>query len=262
LRCDECSFVTAHPSTILDGLDHLYQGDYFRGDEYADYLGDKRIIQKNFRRWLKTVRRFVPSGSLVDVGCAYGFFLELAQQHFRSFGYDVSEEAVEYAGSQLGVTAKCQDFLSDSGVFPDSIDAITMWDVVEHLPNPRQFIQHSAQVLKPDGFLFITTGDIESWVARRQGRKWRLIHPPTHLQYFSKVTLTRLLNRCGFDVVKVQYPVYWRSLHQILYGVFAVEKPDNPPSIYRILNKLTPGKLGVPLNTFDIMFVTAQKRPE
>jgi hypothetical protein len=60
--------------------------------------------------------------------------------------------------------------------------------------------------------------------------------------------------------VDVQYPAYWRSLHQILYGVFAVKNPENPPAVYRALKRLIPGKLGIPLNTYDIMFVTARKR--
>ena len=59
------------------------------------------------------------------------------------------------------------------------------------------------EVLKPGGRLFLTTGDIGSWVARIQGPRWRLIHPPTHLHYFSKATITRLLTGLGFSVQEV-----------------------------------------------------------
>ena len=240
-------------------LASLYGTDYFCGDEYADYLGDKAIIQKNMRRWLRLVRKYVPGGFLVEVGSAYGFFLELAQSHFRVLGYDVSEESVRYARDVLRVPARCEDFLSDEDLAEGSVDMVAMWDVIEHLDAPDQFIRRSAEVLRPGGFLFLTTGDIDSWLARRQGRRWRLIHPPTHLQYFSRKTINRLLAREGLEVVRVSYPGYWRSIGQILHGLFVFGNHRQASMIYRLLRKVFPQRMGVFINTFDIMCVVARK---
>jgi 2-polyprenyl-3-methyl-5-hydroxy-6-metoxy-1,4-benzoquinol methylase len=195
----------------------------------------------------------------VEVGSAYGFFLELAQKHYQVVGYDVSEEATHYANTVIGVPSRCQDFLSDDSLPSGSADGVAMWDVIEHLEAPDLFIQRAAQVLRPGGYLFLTTGDIDSWLARRQGPRWRLIHPPTHLQYFSRETIARLLTTKGFEVTEIFYPGYWRSVRQILHGLFVLGKHGKPPFIFPLLRRLLPGPMGIYLNTVDIMFVVARK---
>ena len=260
LKCGECNFITAEIASDGDDLKALYGESYFVGDEYADYVGDKTAIQRNLRRWLKIVRRYVSGGSLVEVGSAYGFFLELARVHYEATGYDLSEDAVRYATEVLGVTARSADFLTDKPVKDGSVDAVAMWDVAEHLDAPGKFVERASELLRPGGHLFITTGDIEAWLPRRQGPRWRLIHPPTHLQYFSKETMTRMLEGKGFEVVAVSHPGYWRSVKQILHGLFVFGRQDGPSAAYRVLSKVLPGRLNVYINTFDIMFVVARKR--
>ena len=260
VRCTSCDFVTADTYASQQDLHSLYGPEYFCGDEYSDYLGDKAVIQRNLRRWLRTVRKYVPGGSLVEVGSAYGFFLELAQEHYQVVGYDVSEEAVDYANTVLGVPSRCRDFLSDDSLTAGSVDVVAMWDVIEHLEAPEPFVERSAQMLRPGGYLFLTTGDISSWLARKQGPRWRLIHPPTHLQYFSRTTISHLLALKGFDVVRISYPGYWRSIEQILHGVFVLGRRREPPAIYRVLRRVLPGRMSIYLNTFDITYVIARKK--
>ena len=262
LRCVGCGFVYALPPNGDDNLASLYGREYFYGDEYADYVGDKKVIQRNLGRWLRTVRRYVKDGTLVEVGCAYGFFLELAQREFRVVGYDVSQEAVQYANDVVGAPARCANFLEDDGLAEGSVDAVAMWDVIEHVDEPDRFVARSAQILRPGGHLFLTTGDIDAWLPRRQGPRWRLIHPPTHLQYFSRRTMVHLLDRMGFEVVRVMYPAYWRSIKQMLHGFFVFGNPNGPSIVHRVLSRVLPGGLGIPLNTFDIMLVVASKRSE
>ena len=260
IRCGSCDFVRAEVTVSEQDLLSLYGREYFCEDEYADYLGDKAIIQRNLRHWLLMARKYVPRGSLVEVGCAYGFFLELAQKHFQVLGYDVSAEAVDYANSVLGVPARCQDFLTDDSLAPGSVDIVAMWDVIEHLDAPGSFIERSAELLHQGGYLFLTTGDIDSWLARRQGPRWRLIHPPTHLQYFSRKTISHFLTLKGFEVVRISYPGYWRSIDQILHGMFVLGNRHRPSRVHRFLKKVLPRKLGIYVNTFDIMCVVAWKR--
>ena len=262
VRCGACAMVTAKVDAGEEELQALYGSGYFCGDEYADYLADKRVIQKSFRKRLATVRRHVEGGRLVDVGCAYGFFLELAQEHFTVLGYDVSEQAVEYASGVLGVPAVCADFLSDESLKASSMDVVTMWDVIEHLAEPGRFVDRSWEVLRDGGHLFLTTGDIDSWLARRQGRRWRLIHPPTHLQYFSAATIRRLLETRGFEVVRVLYPGHWRTVRQILHGLFVFGRNGRSSTVHRIASRLMPADLGIYMNTFDIMCVIARKTSE
>ena len=87
-----------------------------------------------------------------------------------------------------------------------------------------------------------------------------MIHPPTHLQYFSKTTISDLLERKGFKVVRTLYPGYWRSVNEILHGLFLLGKAQKPGLAFRILEKVLPHRFGIFANTFDIMLVVAQKQ--
>ena len=65
----------------------------------------------------------------------------------------------------------------------------------------------------------------------------------------------------GFEVARISYPGYWRSIEQILHGVFVLGNHRRPSAAYRLLRVVLPGKIGIYLNTIDIMFVVARKRP-
>ena len=83
-------------------------------------------------------------------------------------------------------------------------DVVCLWDTIEHLLDPRAYLERAHDVLADKGYLFLTTGDIGSAMARMRGASWRMIHPPSHLNYFSRETMTRLLDRVGFDVVSIR----------------------------------------------------------
>jgi len=259
LRCTNCGFITANSNLSLQDLQDLYGAGYFSGDEYWDYLGDKKIIQKNLSRWLKEIKKYSPSGSLVEIGCAYGFFLELARYSFDAVGYDLCAEAITYANNVPGNKAKHGDFLTDTALGTESVDNVVMWDVIEHLPNPSEFIKRSSTILKPAGHIFITTGDIDAWLPKKQGPNWRMIHPPTHLQYFSSKTLQLLLESHGFEICNITYPGYWRSIGQILHGLGKFGSRTRKQNYLTLAGKLIPLHTSVYLNTFDIMFVSARK---
>ena len=197
---------------------------------------------------------------MLEIGCAYGFFLEFAREcGMIARGVDIASEAVQYARDKLHVDAVQGDYLSlETG----SVDVIAMWDTVEHLPRPDLFIQKAARDLNPGGMLAMTTGDIGSINARMRGRAWRMIHPPTHLHYFSAKTLGRLITGSGLEVVHLSRPGVSRRLHAILYMLFA--KRPKFRRAHAVLKRLLPN-IAVTLNLFDIMFVVAKKperRPE
>jgi hypothetical protein len=115
-----------------------------------------------------------------------------------------------------------------------------------------------AQMSKSGALLCITTGDIGSLLARLRGARWRMIHPPSHLHYFNRATISRLLRNHGFKVVDIRPVGPARSVHQILYSVLGLGM--KMPWMYETLKKLIPADWGLTLNTLDIMQVTAEKK--
>ena len=132
-----------------------------------------------------------------------------------------------------------------------------MWDVIEHLVNPEEFIKKASFETKRNGRIYITTGDISAWLPKKQKEKWRMIHPPTHVHYFTKNSITRLLNKHGYEIERISYPPVSRSIRVIFYSLFILNK--KPFKLFQWIYKLIPEKASIKLNTFDIMFVIARK---
>lgn len=262
LSCSSCGFVTANLDIEKLTLDRLYSENYFKGEEYEDYTRDKSIIQYNFQKRISYLNKRLPKetfSNTLEIGCAYGFFGELAIKNWNGkyTGIDVVPEAISYAQKSLKLNAHCNDYLKFTNPESD-YSAVFMWDVIEHLPNPQEFINKVSKEIQPGGSIFITTGDIKSLLARYQGQHWRMIHPPTHLHYFDKKTLSRLLTNNGFVVTQISYPSVARSIKQMYYSLFILNK-KKVSKLHQQIYKLIPESWNISLNTRDIMFLQAKK---
>lgn len=262
LQCPACGFVTADVQMTESELKALYGPDYFHGEEYGDYLLEEASLKENFRERLDTLLRFsgAPAAlTLFEIGCAYGFFLDVARERFAAVaGIDIAEDAVTHARNTLGLDAVAGDVMKhDFGTAPD---VVCMWDVIEHLARPDEVLGRVSEVVATGGLVAITTGDIGSLNARFRGKNWRMIHPPTHLHYFSQTTLGRLLDAKGFDVIHVEHPGVVRTIGQICYGVLVLRQRMH--GLYNALENLPLMNRKISLNLFDIMFVIARKRAD
>jgi SAM-dependent methyltransferase len=257
LKCAACGLVFADAHIDADALKQLYQQGYFFGDEYLNYVDDKPFLQKNLSARVRTLRRFSTSGNLFEIGCAYGFFLELAQKYWIAEGCDISDQACSYA-REHGQNAVCGEFMS-LDVKENRYDVVALWDTIEHLARPDLYIEKASRILKTGGILCVTTGDIGSLMARMRKQRWRLIHPPTHLYYFNRATMERLLTNNGLEIVHFEHCGYSRSVQQILYSLLVLnhETPFRK-KLYDLVKPLFDFSLY--LNLYDIMFVIARKK--
>jgi SAM-dependent methyltransferase len=218
--CESCGFIRAEQFPTGEELARLYGPGYFKGDEYVDYLGDRDALRFNFQRRLERITAIAGHlESLFEIGCAYGLWLEVASERgIRVAGIDLSEEAVRHARATLGLNATAGSF-EDARLDAGEFQAFCMWDTLEHLAHPEAHVARIAKLLPPGGWFFATTGDIGSVTAQRQAERWRLIHPPTHLQYFSRDTVTRFLARHGLQVEHIASEPMCRSLYGTLGGL-------------------------------------------
>ena len=256
-QCVNCGHIVADVDTGSISFKNIYNLSYFKGGAYLDYVKDGTSFERNFRNRLKALRKYCPQGKLLEIGSAYGFFLNLARQYFSVAGYEICREAADYARENFSLDVKTTDFL-ENNLADASFDVVVMWDVIEHLPNPQDFIEKIYRILKKGGIFVLTTGDIGSLLALYQRKKWRLIHPPLHIHYFSKKTITNLLNKFNLRAINISYPGYWRSIRQISHNLFVLSG-NHKESVFKLINSTPLANICIYLNLFDIMQVTSKK---
>ena len=260
VKCDACGFVSANMTLTDSEVAELYDRGYFHGDEYLDYVAEEESLRLNFRGRLRSLQQVVPDlreRDVFEIGCAYGFFLDEARHFAKSVaGIDISQDAIAYGRDRFGLDIEQGDYLNRA--LDRKYGVIAMWDTVEHLQRPDLFIAKAKDDLQPGGVLALTTGDIGSMNARLRGQKWRMIHPPTHLHYFSASTMKALLDRHGFDVVHLSHPGISRKLRSILYYVLVWR--TRKTNFYNALSRWRVFDLPINVNMFDIMYVVARRR--
>jgi SAM-dependent methyltransferase len=254
LQCEACGLGRSETA----GFDPAayYTGDYFSGqhaDGYADYLGSEPVLRREFARTVDFIRRRRAGGRLLDVGCAYGFFLQEAKPYFDVAGIELAQDAVAHCRrSGLNVAAGVADEanLAQFG----RMDVIVLLDVIEHVPDPRETLRLCAQHLAPGGIIVLTTGDFSSLYARWSGPHWRLMTPPQHLWFFTPDSMKRLAASLDLRLETLDHP--WKVVPVSLIA-FQVARMLGLPTKARAASRL-----GLPVNLFDAMRVVFRKPAE
>jgi 2-polyprenyl-3-methyl-5-hydroxy-6-metoxy-1,4-benzoquinol methylase len=195
--CRSCGIVYMNPRPH-----HLSVQDAYGEVEDVRYVEEEEGRVATFSESLAHIRRYAASGRLLDVGCHVGTFIALAEEA----GYDVegvepSRWAAKRAGERVRGPVRV-GVVEDAPLAEGAYDVVTMWDVIEHLPDPSSTLRAVHAALRPGGVFAVTTMDVEALFPRIAGRRWPW-YMQMHLFYFSRRTLGELLRRCGFELVEV-----------------------------------------------------------
>ena len=211
LRCRPCGMLLvdlqlASAEVFAHYSQAYYEAEDARAEEgrlgYPSYRNARDTLQASFADKLAVVLRYVRSGRLLDAGAAYGFFLLGASPHFECMGIDVSEYAASVARDEFGVNVRAGD-IEQTG-FPDAhFDAVVLWDIIEHLIHPVEALSEVGRVLKPGGWVFISTDDAAHWLPRLLGSHWWALAAPLHLCHFSKRGMAIAFKRAGLELKEI-----------------------------------------------------------
>lgn len=263
-RCQKCGLIFVERQPEFAELKKIYGQNYFKNTDsnsigYEDYLADKPNIVKTFEKRLKNIEKLYPkTGKILDVGCATGFFLEVAENHgWTPYGAEISD----YAGNMAKKRFRDNVFQS---VFDKALpnnnffDIITMWDYLEHVPNPAKELVRAWQLLKKDGILILSTPDAGSLPHKIFRDKWMGYKDQEHLYYFSEKNLKILLGNTGFKILKSE-----KIGKYISFNLFAKRLGLYSKSLADILKFLTlktnASNFSVYINPLDIICIYAKK---
>ncbi len=171
----------------------------------------RRLMIRDHVRFVRRAWRDAgATGAVLDVGCGGGLFAGmLREQGIAALGLDNSREAAALAWHYHHVPVVCGD-LSHTPLQAGSCSVVTMFHVVEHLPDPYVYLRAVRELLHPKGRLVVQVPNLDSWQFRVLGRRWNGIDVPRHLNDFRARDLAKLLSACGFSVVRTKQ-FSWRD---------------------------------------------------
>ena len=261
VRCRACDLVyVANPPTS-EALQRQYSFEHGYQRKYADTSPDVRFEIEAARKHLAYLQRYRTAGHLLDIGCSAGFFLaEARAAGWNVAGLELSEDTAELARQKVGVDVTTG--VLHEGMFrASSFDAVTMWDVIEHVLDPVATLTNVSRILKPDGILLMETPNIDGLFPRLSYRVaerlncWPHPEPPYHLFQFSKKTVRRLLEMVGMRTLRIHDRLIPLSYS---FGTFR-EVVRSPRQVPYVLVFATLAAIGPALRQGDSLVIAAQR---
>ena len=257
VKCKNCGLIYANPR-ITDFLikDQILTSEKKIGQEY---ISDEKNKIKNFKNRLKKIKKFNPSkGQLLDVGSYTGLTIIAAKElNWQATGVEPNKTAADYGIKKYNL--KIKNTLLEKACFPsNNFDVITLFQTIEHLPNPNQTLQEIYRILKPNGLIAIETPNINSRAAKTSGTNWRQFIP-SHYWFFTKKSLTRLLNKHNFQPIYFQLPSKKISLALIASTIRRIYSNSLGKFLQKLFKKLHIQNWSFKINFHDILFIIAKK---
>jgi len=217
LRCNECGLLIQSPLPSQDDLNKVYNSSEYWNRPYfsncgKDYERDDKI--QMYENALTKIEQLSPEkGTLLDVGCGTGVFLDLAQKAgWKAYGIEYSAVAAEHANKNFGVPV--QVGVADELSIPENqFQVITLWDVIEHLRSPVKLLDKLSKALVLGGIILIFTPNadgvirnfspfLEKFIPQKPISFTEMVYSPLHLYYFTPKNIKDLLARYSIKVVE------------------------------------------------------------
>lgn len=209
-RCAACTLLHVNPRPSDADLAKLYGEAYYAGEADYSYADERqhepqvrvRAAGRLARVEAMLARDGVATRRVVELGCAYGVFLDEARRRgWTVTGCDVSEDAAAWTRANRGIDVRVCD-LADAGLARRSADLVTGSEVIEHLADPRRTVRAAFEALAPGGVILFSTANEASLARVLRGADWGYFMPG-HVVLWSARTLSRLLEDAGFRDVRV-----------------------------------------------------------
>jgi|SRR5579863_1528155 len=206
---------------------------------YKDYVAAASLKHETFRRRIRLIRNFVERGRLLDVGCASGFFIEMAlEQGFDAYGIEFSKTAIALAKQEIQPRIMHGDvnLLRERG--QKCFDLVVAFDIIEHTHNPIKFLMDIREILAPGGWLILATPDTGHFLRHLMRSRWPMLQPLQHTYLFSRKAMRKVLEEAGYNRIQVQNAEKTMTLEYLIGQISA----SNPflTGVYKAFSRLLP----------------------
>jgi 2-polyprenyl-3-methyl-5-hydroxy-6-metoxy-1,4-benzoquinol methylase len=232
VKCKNCGLVFAHPMNS-SFLTFDFEDEEQREQKYhlmrvtaeeegkfdEDMINREEVIRTlHFKNRKEEIERYVKTGKLLDIGCGRGFFLaNFIGSSIDYFGIEPRRRISEEAKKRVGKNKIFCGTLNESDLPNSHFDIVTMINLIEHLPFPKETLKEVNRLMKNNGLLLIETPNVESIVPKILGKRWHAFLEYEHHYFFSKDTLSRMLKDTGFRIEKMRRGNKLFSIRYLLY---------------------------------------------
>ena len=202
VRCNDCGLIYVDGDITKEMLEISYNREYY--EDYYHYMERSKERERGFKERFLEIKRIIPKPKkLLEIGCAFGLFLNVAKEGgWDVYGVELSEYSSSFAREKYGLNVKTGDLCELT--LESGYDVVVMWDTIEHLIDPRKYLNEIYRILNKDGILIFHTTDLGSLGAKILGKRWSIWVPPLHLYYFTRSSIKKLLKKTGFEIVKIE----------------------------------------------------------
>lgn len=224
IRCSACGLGITDPFPNSEEMSRINTENYDIKQRIDTYLSRQDYFENRYRFQLLDIKEVMPIGRLLDIGCNIGLFLKVAEtEGYSVTGIEVNKDCAAFARKEFNLNVH-SEFLEDVRFPEGSFEVVTLFDVLEHVPEPRLLLAEIRRILAPNGVLMVQMPNLDSFMARITGSNWQWLTPPDHLYHFTPGTLRRILQESGFSINKF---VTWDSLEDISYNLYSAYLPNN-----------------------------------
>jgi 2-polyprenyl-3-methyl-5-hydroxy-6-metoxy-1,4-benzoquinol methylase len=219
VKCKKCGLVYINPR-LKSNL--IIQGYSEGADEM--FVSQAKGREITFARSLKLINKYFPKkGKLLDVGTAGGSFLHVAKQDgWKVWGCEPNKWLTKWAKKHYNLNVT-PGTIFDGKYKSNFFDVVTLWDVLEHTPDPKKVLLECNRILKKKGLLVVNYPDLGSSIAKAMGKRWIFLLS-VHLYYFTPKTIKKMLNLAGFKIVKTKPHFQQLSLGYLIFRMNAYSR--------------------------------------
>ncbi|MEM7819495.1 MAG: class I SAM-dependent methyltransferase [Candidatus Aenigmatarchaeota archaeon] len=203
VKCKNCGHIYQNPRLSDNEIKKAYNKikKFYRTMPRKTNIMSFNLL--NNKR-LEEIEKYANKGKVLDIGCSFGNFLNTAKKRgWETYGNDISKYISDFAKKKMKLNV-FYGTIEQIKYPKEFFDTITLFDVIEHLPDPKKTLKECNRIMKKNGLLIIQTPAIDSIYAKIKGKNWEYFGIQ-HLNYFSKKSLETLLKKTGFKIIKIYY---------------------------------------------------------
>lgn len=208
-RCAACDFLFTQDPPVAGEA-----GRYYQGEEYISHSDNQEgLVNKLYHKArdfmlgqkYQLVNRVAAGKHLLDYGTGTGYFTDfMNRKGYAAEGIEIDPAARKYGAEKFGILVRAPEALF-TDLQPGSFDVISLWHVLEHLYDPKRYLDRFHDLLSQDGKLVVAVPNHKSRDAKAYGSDWAAYDVPRHLWHFSPATMRRMMKKSGFRVVETHH---------------------------------------------------------